>query len=128
MHQDRWRAATVAGLALSAGGIGVLWASGVVFPFYPPPGIVILGGGAVLVALARWRWMPAVGSGLGLFILTGFVVSSLANGVGFADLSGQAGAGPLAGTIIQLAGAIAAVVAGLLALPRRSTVEQGVTA
>jgi hypothetical protein len=124
----RWRVATVAGLVLSAAGIGVLWASGVVFPFYPPPGILILGADAVVVTLAPWPWVPAVGAALGLLIVVGFVVSSLVNGTGFANLSGQAGVGPLTGTIIQLVGAIAALVAGLVALPRRSGADQEVSA
>lgn len=111
-RMSAWRIVTVGGLVVSAAGIGVLWASGVVFPVYPPPGIVILTAGAVLVALAPWRWVPAVGAALGLFIAAGF-----------ANLSGQAGAGALIGTIIQLVGAIAAVVAGLRAL-RRSDPNQ----
>ena len=46
------RAATVAGLAVGASGIAILWASGVEFPIYPAPGIVILLAGAIFVALA----------------------------------------------------------------------------
>jgi hypothetical protein len=56
--QSTWpgpRTATVAGLAVGAGGIAILWASGVEFPIYPPPGIVILLAGAIFVALASWR-------------------------------------------------------------------------
>lgn len=121
---DRQRVATTAGLVLSAGGIGVLWLAGVAFPFYPPPGILILTAGALLVAVAPWRWVPAVGAFLGLFIVVGFLVSGLIDGTGFANISGRAGVGPLIGTIIQLAGAITAVIAGLLAL-RRRPVDRG---
>ena len=40
------RALTIAGLVVGAIGIGILWASGVEFPFAIPPGIVILVVGA----------------------------------------------------------------------------------
>src|SRR6266516_5110693 len=53
------RAATVAGLVAGALGIGILWASGVEFPFYPPPGMIILVAGALFVGLAPM----AVGAG-----------------------------------------------------------------
>jgi hypothetical protein len=43
---SRSRTATVAGLAAGAVGIAILWAAGVEFPTYPPPGIVILLAGA----------------------------------------------------------------------------------
>jgi hypothetical protein len=56
---------TVAGLVTGAVGIGVLWASGVEFPFAIPPAIVILLATAVLVALASRRWVPAVGAFVG---------------------------------------------------------------
>jgi hypothetical protein len=69
------RAATVAGLVVGAAGIAILWASGVEFPIYPPPGIIILLAGAIFVGLASWPWAPAVGAFLGLFITVGFVAS-----------------------------------------------------
>jgi hypothetical protein len=47
------RGTTMVGLVVGAFGIAILWASGVEFPFYPPPGIVILVAGTVFVALAR---------------------------------------------------------------------------
>jgi hypothetical protein len=40
---------TIVGLVVGAVGIGILWASGVEFPFYPPPGIIILLAGALFV-------------------------------------------------------------------------------
>ena len=60
------RAATVVGLVAGAVGIAVLWASGVEFPIYPPPGIPILLAGAIFVGLARWPWAPGVGAFLGI--------------------------------------------------------------
>lgn len=44
---------TIAGLVVGAAGISILWASGLDFPFYPPPGIVILLAGALFVGLTR---------------------------------------------------------------------------
>jgi hypothetical protein len=54
----RSRAVTVLGLLVGALGIAILWASGVEFPIYPPPGLVILLAGAAFVGLAPWRWAP----------------------------------------------------------------------
>jgi hypothetical protein len=65
MHaQSTWsgpRTATVAGLVVGALGIAVLWASGVEFPIYPPPGIIILLAGAIFVGLASWPWARSWG-------------------------------------------------------------------
>jgi len=55
--------------------IAILWAAGVTFPLYPPPGIVILLAGAVVVGLAPWRWTPGVGAVLGLFVTLRFLIS-----------------------------------------------------
>ena len=69
------RAVTVVGLVVGAVGIAILWAAGVKFPIYPPPGIIILLAGAIFVSLAPWPWAPAVGAFLGLFVTVGFLVS-----------------------------------------------------
>lgn len=105
------RAATLAGLLIGAAGIGILWASGVVFPVYPPPGIVILLVGAAIVGLAPWRWVPIVGTLLGAFILVGF----LASPTGLTNLSGGAGTSVAVGQGIQVVGALLATVAGVVA-------------
>ncbi|GLI00189.1 hypothetical protein [Phytohabitans aurantiacus] len=112
------RGLTVWGLAVGAIGIATLWASGVDFPFYPPPGLLILAAGAVFVALVRQTWAPAVGAFLGLFVIVGFVASSVASGAGTDNLTGDAGAGGVIGTVIQLIGVGAALVAGVAATRR----------
>ncbi len=112
------RGLTAIGLAVGAAGIALLWAAGVEFPFYPPPGMLILGAGAVFVGLARWAWAPAVGAFLGLFVIVGFVLSSVVSGAGTGNLTGDAGAGGVVGTVVQLTGTAVALVAGLLALRR----------
>ena len=104
------RVATVAGLAVGASGIATLWASGVEFPIYPPPGIVILLAGAILVALAPWPWAPAVGAFLGLFVTVGFVASG-----GPPNLVGRDGTSVAIGTWIQLIGVLTALLAGVIA-------------
>jgi hypothetical protein len=102
---------TIAALIVGAVGIAILWASGVPFPIYPPPGILILGAGAVFLSMARFRWAPAVGAALGLFIAVGFVISSS----GIDNLTGVHGTGAAVGTVVQLLGVVTAFVAGVVA-------------
>jgi hypothetical protein len=105
------RTLTIVGLVVGATGIGILWASGVEFPIYPPPGILILGAGAVAVALIRRAWGPAVGAFLGLFVLVGFLISP----TGIGNLIGEAGTGVAVGQAIQVVGVLTALIAGVLA-------------
>jgi hypothetical protein len=102
---------TIAGLVVGAIGIAVLWAAGVAFPIYPPPGILILGAGALFLSLFRMRWTPVVGVALGLFIAVGFLISP----TGIDNLTGVHGAAVAVGTVVQLVGVITAVVAGAVA-------------
>jgi hypothetical protein len=108
---SRARAATVVGLVTGAIGIAIMWASGVEFPIYPPPGIVILLTGAILVRLASWPWAPAVGAFLGLFVLVGFLISP----TGLSNLSREAGTSVAIGQGIQLVGVLTALIAGVIA-------------
>jgi hypothetical protein len=105
------RAATMVGLVVGALGIAILWASGVEFPVYPPPGIIILVAGTVFVVLARWPWAPAVGAFLGLFVTVGFLISP----TGWSNLAGEAGTSVAMGQGIQLIGVLTALTAGILA-------------
>jgi hypothetical protein len=107
---SRSRTATVAGLVVGAVGIAVLWAAGVEFPIYPPPGILILLAGAIFVGLAPWPWTPAVGAFLGLFVTVGFVASG-----GPPNLFGRDGTSVAIGTWIQMAGVLTALIAGVTA-------------
>ena len=128
MHAQRsmfgLRAVTVVGLVVGTLGIAILWASGVAFPIYPPPGIVILLAGAVFVGLAPWRWTPGVGAFLGLFVTLGFLISGgLPNLVGGDGRSFFGTPNPVdrdtlstvVGTWIQMIGVLAALIAGVLA-------------
>ena len=105
------RAITVLGLVVGALGISFLWAAGIRFPVYPPPGIVILLVGALFVGLARWRWVPVVGAFLGLFVFAGFLISP----TGLGNISGQAGPGVAVGQWVQVIGVLAALIAGVIA-------------
>ena len=118
------RGLTVWGLATGAIGIAMLWASGVEFPFYPPPGLLILSVGAAFVALAKWPWAPAVGAFMGLFVVVGFVISSVVDGKGTGNLTGDAGAGAVIGTVLQLVGVTAALLVGLIAVKREYQVAR----
>jgi hypothetical protein len=104
-------AVTVLGLLVGALGIGILWALGVEFPIYPPPGLVILLTGAAFVALAPWRWAPGVGAFLGLFVLVGFLISP----TGLSNLFGEAGAGVAIAQGVQVVGVLTALIAGVIA-------------
>lgn len=112
------RGLTVGGLTTGAAGIALLWASGVEFPFYPPPGLLILASGAAFVGLAKWAWAPGVGAFLGLFVIAGFVLSSVVSGAGTGNLTGETGIGGVIGTVVQLAGVVVALVAGAAAVRR----------
>jgi hypothetical protein len=97
-------------LVVGALGIAILWASGVDFPIYPPPGILILLAGAIFVAVAPWSWAPGVGAFLGLFVIVGFIASG-----GPPNLLGRDGTGVAIGTWIQLMGVLTALIAGVIA-------------
>lgn len=109
------RAATLVGLVVGALGISILWATGQDFPFYPPPGIVILLAGALFVGLTSWRWTPAVGGFLGLFVTVGFLLEGTISGSGFENLAGEAGAGRAVGQGAQVVGVVTALIAGVIA-------------
>ena len=102
------RALTVVGLVVGALGIAILWAAGVPFPFYPPPGIVILLAGALFVGLAPWRWATGVGAFLGLFVFVGFLISPL----GIPHILGEHGTAKQIGHAIQVIGVLTALIAG----------------
>lgn len=118
------RGVTIAGLVVGAIGIAILWASGQEFPVYPPPGIIILLAGALLIGLTRWRWAPAVGAALGLFVTVGTLISP----DGLHNLAGDNGGGIAFGQILQALGVVTALVAGILATRvayRKTPVSQG---
>jgi hypothetical protein len=101
---------TIAALIVGAIGIAILWASGVPFPIYPPPGILLLGAGAIFIAVTKIRWAPIVGAALGVFVTVGF----LASASGIDNLTGVHGTSIMIGTIIQVLGVVSAAIAGIV--------------
>jgi hypothetical protein len=100
---------TVVGLIGAAAGIVILYVSGIAFPTVPP-GLVILLAAAALVGFAPWRWIPAAGAFVGLFITVGFVAS------GSVPHLVEAGRpAVMAGTWVQLLGLLTGLVAGVVA-------------
>jgi hypothetical protein len=116
---------TIAGLVAGAVGIVLLWVGGVAFPIYPPPGVLILVAGAVFVAVAPWPWVPAVGAAVGVFMIVGFVASTLRSGSGTGYLLGDAGVAGSVGTVVQMAGVLTAAVVGVLATVREFRTVRG---
>jgi len=104
------RAAPVVGLLVGALGISILWWSGIAFPIYPPPGIIILLAGTLFVGLAPWQWAPGIGAFLGLFVIVGFLISP----TGIPYLLGQHGPAVQIGTLIEITGVLTALIAGLI--------------
>jgi hypothetical protein len=104
------RLLTLAGLVAGAAGIAILWGSGITFPVYPPPGIILLVAGALFVGLVTRRWAPAVGAFLGLFVIVGFLLSP----TGVPNFVGDQGTSVAIGSWIQVAGVVTAFVAGTI--------------
>jgi hypothetical protein len=111
------RGLTVISLAAGAAASLVMAAAGVKFPFYPPPNLYILGAGALIAGLVRWRWAPAISAFTGVFIIIYFTFVSLTSGLGIGDLLGTAGAGVvgMVGTVVHLVGSAVGAGAGLVA-------------
>ncbi|NUQ87452.1 MAG: hypothetical protein HOQ43_03180 [Glycomyces artemisiae] len=120
-HWTRTETTAVTGLLVSAAGIATLWAAGIEFPVYPPPGIILLGTGAVAFAAMRTRvrWAAALPIVLGAFIQAGFMIEGITSGTGFANLAGDAGLGAQIGQLVQQIGAVTAIVGGVLTLRAR---------
>jgi hypothetical protein len=113
MSTKKWlsgaRLATVVGLVAGAAGIGVLRLEGVDMPVVPP-GLVLLVGAALMVALAPWRWSPVVGALMGLAEVIGIIASG-----SVADLVDLSPVGVFIGTWIRTLGVVTALIAGVLA-------------
>jgi hypothetical protein len=104
--------ATVAALLVAAFGFVVQIFSGAEVPTIPP-GLVILLAAAGLVALSPWRWAPAIGIGVGLFVFVGFFASGAVS-----NLFDPSRFGALVGAWIQFLAVIAVIVAGGVATTR----------
>ena len=106
------RMLTIIGLVVGALGIALLWIAGVAFPIYPPPGIILLLGGALFVWLVPKGWAPVIGVLLALFIIVGFLLSP----TGIPNLTGATGVTVAIGQAVQLVGVLVALITGSMAL------------
>ena len=104
--------ATVAALLVAAFGFAIQIFSGVEVPTVPL-GLVILLVAAGLVALSPWRWAPAIGIVVGLFMFVGFFASGAVS-----NLFDPSRFGVLVGAWIQFLAVIAVIVAGGVATTR----------
>lgn len=104
----------VAGLVLAAIGTLMEFLTGV--PGFPPvpPGPIILAAAAVIVAVVSWRWIPALGVAVALFIGVGAVVT----GVTAQLLAAPEVFGQFLSALLQGVGVLVAIVAGVVALAR----------
>ncbi len=103
---------TVAALLVAALGFAIQIFSGVEVPTVPL-GLVILLVAAGLVALSPWRWAPAIGIVVGLFVFVGFFASGA-----LSNLFDPSRFGVLVGAWIQFLAVIAVIVAGGVATTR----------
>lgn len=105
------RVVLVAGLLLAAAGVFTQFLTGV--PGFPPipPGPIILAVAALVVAVARWRWAPAVGLAVAVFITVGFLAS-----VSGSRLANPAALGPFLGTWSMAIGLVIALVSAVVSL------------
>jgi uncharacterized membrane protein len=103
---------TVAALLVAAFGFAIQIFSGVEVPTVPL-GLVILLVAAGLVALSPWRWAPAIGIVVGLFMFVGFFASGAVS-----NLFDPSRFGVLVGAWIQFLAVIAVIVAGGVATTR----------
>jgi hypothetical protein len=102
----------VVGTVVAAAGILVQYFADVEdFPTIPPGPIILLAA-AALVAFGSWRWTPAVGVIVPLFVLVGGVIATMA---GNGALTDPAEVGGFTGAVIQFLGLITAVAAGIVA-------------
>jgi hypothetical protein len=108
----------VAGLVVAAAGIMVQYVSGEDFPTVPPGPIILLGAAAV-AAFASWRRADWVGLVAAAFISIGGVTATIA-GSGFNETLGDPDEiGGFVGALIQVAGLVIALPAGIAAVRER---------
>jgi len=104
------------GLVVAAAGILIQYFSGVEgFPTIPPGPIILLVA-ASLVAFGPWGWTPVLGVIASLFLIVGGVIATMAGGGLGPQLSDPTAVGGFAGAVIQIAGLLLALVAGIFAV------------
>jgi hypothetical protein len=104
-----------AGLVVAAAGITIQFVSGVDFPTIPPGPIILLSAAAVVV-FGPWRSSPWVGLVAAAFVSLGGVIATIA-GNGFnSTLGDPSEVGGFIGAVVQIAGLLIALPAGVVAV------------
>jgi hypothetical protein len=103
--------AEAAALTAAAAGIIIQIIAGVHYGPVPP-GLIILLAAAAFVVFLPWRWAPVVGLVPAAFVFLGGFVST----TGRYDLGHPGHPGAFAGTLIQMAALVIAIIAGVIAL------------
>ncbi len=110
---------TVGALLVTAAGILLQYLAGAGdFPTIPPRPI-ILTVLAAIIAFAPWRWIPILGSAMGISLIVGFFLNVSADRL--TDLTPILG---LTGLWIPVAGVVVAIASGVMATLRN---DQGET-
>ncbi|HWC84314.1 MAG TPA: hypothetical protein VG756_30530 [Pseudonocardiaceae bacterium] len=105
------RVTLVVSLLVAAAGILTEFATGVGgFPKLPPGPIILLVI-AVAIAVIRWRWIPAAGLLVAIFLTAGLFLAGTGG-----RLTNPGSFGPFLGTWLQLIAQIVAIVAGGVAI------------
>jgi hypothetical protein len=108
------------GLAVAATGIMIQYVSGVDYPTIPPGPIILLAAASVVV-FGPWRRAPVVGLVAAAFVSIGGVVATIA-GNGFNETLGDPGdLGAFLGALVQIAGLVIALPAGVVAVRSRGS-------
>ena len=106
-----------AGLVVAAAGIIIQYVSGVDYPTIPPGPIILLSAAAVVV-FGPCRRAPAVGLAAAAFLTLGGAIATIA-GNGFSETLGDPSElGGFVGAVVQIAGLVVAVPAGVVATRR----------
>lgn len=101
---------TTGALLLAAAGILLQYFAGVGdFPTIPP-GPIILTILAGIIAFAPWRWIPILGSAMGIALIVGFFLNESVD-----RLTDETPILGLIGLWIQTAGVVVAIAAGAMA-------------
>jgi hypothetical protein len=113
------------GLVAAATGIMIQYVSGVDYPTIPPGPIILLAAAGAVV-FGPWRRAPVAGLVAAAFVSIGGVVATMA-GNGFSETLGDPSElGGFLGALVQIAGLVIALPAGVVAV--RSLGPRDVTA
>lgn len=110
------RVVLAAGLLLAAAGVFTQFLTGV--PGFPPipPGPIILAVAALVVAVVRWRWAPAGGPAVAVFITVGFLTVGFLASVSGSRLANPSALGSFLGTWSMAIGLVIALVSAVVSL------------